>query len=138
LIVDNYDKNGKMNTKTYVNVILPALQAYILQRGGEWVLWQDRDSAHISKATLKWMEKHGMDYILSPSKSPDLSIMETYASLIKRTFYNKRCNSEKQGIKRFYEVWRNLGCERINNTIDSYTKRLEDCKNKYQGWATKY
>jgi hypothetical protein len=79
-----------------------------------------------------------MDYILSPSKSPDLSNMETYASPIKRTFYNKRCNSKKQGMERFYEVWRNLGCERINNTIDSYTKRLEDCKNKYQSWATKY
>jgi hypothetical protein len=50
---DAGNKNGKMNTKTYINVILPALQAYILHRGGEWVLWQDCDSAHISKATLK-------------------------------------------------------------------------------------
>lgn len=43
------NSNGKMTIKIYITVILPALQAHLLERGGEYILWQHRDSAHISK-----------------------------------------------------------------------------------------
>lgn len=70
--------NSKINTKTYINVILPALQSHILERGGDYILWQDRDSAHISAQTLRYMDTHGFEYILSAPQSPDTSIMETW------------------------------------------------------------
>ncbi|USP74623.1 hypothetical protein yc1106_01897 [Curvularia clavata] len=79
-----------MNTKTYTEFVLPKLQAFILEKGGDWILWQDRDSAHTSKETLRWMELHGLDYILSPPKSPDLSVMETWVSPIRRDFWQQR------------------------------------------------
>lgn len=67
-------RNGKMNDKVYTEHILPQLQAYFLERGGEWILWQDRDSAHTSKYTQRWMDLHGMDYIISPPKSQILAL----------------------------------------------------------------
>ena len=101
-------KNGKMNTKTYTEYVLPKLQAYLLDKGGDWILWQDRDSAHTSKETLIWMELHGMDYILSPPKSPDLSVMETWVSPIRREFWQQTCATKVQGLRRFHEIWRAL------------------------------
>ncbi|KAF2028950.1 hypothetical protein EK21DRAFT_113332 [Setomelanomma holmii] len=130
--------NGKMTSECYINTILPALKAYLLHVGGDWILWQDRDSAHISRATLKWMDQNSLPYINSSPKSPDLSIMETWAGPLKRNSAKKRCWTEKQGVKRFYEVWKKLDCNKINRTIDSYPKRLQDCKDKYYGLATKY
>jgi hypothetical protein len=90
-----------MNTRTYINVILSALRSYILQQGGDCILWQDLDSVHISEETLRWMDTHGMPYILSASKSPVTSIMETWVSPLRRKFYSRKCTSEKQGVKRF-------------------------------------
>jgi hypothetical protein len=92
---DAGSSNGKMNTRTYINVILPALCSYILQQGGDYILWQDRDSAHISEKTLRWMDTHGMPYILNASKSPDTSIMKTWVSPLRRKFCSRKCTSEK-------------------------------------------
>jgi hypothetical protein len=132
------NKNGKMNTRTYINIILPQLKSYLLRRGGDFVLWQDRDSAHVSKATLNWMDTHGFPYILSPSKSPDMSIMETWVSPLHRLFHARKCTSEKQGVKRFYKVLSELDQDKINRTIDQYPSRLRQIKDEYQGRASKF
>ncbi|KAF1943922.1 hypothetical protein EJ02DRAFT_420912 [Clathrospora elynae] len=135
------NSNGKMNTKTYINTILPALRSYILEHGKprvQYYLWQDWDSAHISQRTLKWMDEHGMPYILSSSKSPNMSIMETWVLPLRRRFHAKGCNTEAQGLKRFYEVWREIKPSRINRTIDHYPQRLRNIRDKYNGLASKY
>jgi hypothetical protein len=127
-----------MNTNTYINVILLALRSYILHKGGDYILWQDRDSAHISERTLNWMDTHGMPYILSSSKSPDMSIMETRVSPLRRKFFSRKCTIEEQGVKRFYTVFKELKPERINRTIDAYPNRLKTIRDHYQGLASKY
>ncbi|KAF2820806.1 hypothetical protein CC86DRAFT_411629 [Ophiobolus disseminans] len=130
--------NGKMNTNTYINVILPAILSYIPHKGGDYILWQDRDSAHISKWTLNWMDTHGMPYILSSPKSPDMSIIETWVSPLRRKFFSKKCTTEEQGVKQFYTVFKELKPERINGTIDAYPNRLIKIRDYYQGLASKY
>lgn len=130
--------NGKMNTKTYTEFVLPKLQAFILEKGGDWILWQDRDSAHTSKETLRWMELHGLDYILSPPKSPDLSVMETWVSPIRRDFWQQRCATKAQGLRRFHEIWRALNQEKINKTVDGYPLRLQEVRDKYQYRASRF
>lgn len=130
--------NGKMNTHCYCNEILPALKKYLLQRGGEWILWQDCDSAHISKKTLEYMDINGWDYINSPPKSPDLSIMETWVSPLRRNFFKRKCTTEAAGIKRFYRVWDELDVEKINSTVNSYPFRMRKVRDVYLGKASKY
>ena len=132
------NSNGKMNSKTYINDTLPALRRFILERGGEYFLWQDRDSAHISKKTLRYMDYHGMGYIVSPPKSPDMSIMETWVSPIRRKFYYQYCESERQGVRRFYDVWEKLDRKKINKTVNNYPTRLQEIIDTYQGRASKY
>lgn len=65
------NSNSKMNAETYIKQILPKLQEQIL--GKELILQQGRDSAHISQRVLNWMDKHDMEHLEIPSKSPNLS-----------------------------------------------------------------
>jgi hypothetical protein len=95
--------NGKMNSKTYIR-ILKRLQSYLLELGVENIMYKDLDSAHVSKESMKWIEKHGFDYINGCSSSPDLSIMKTWVSPIKNEFYKRTCRSKAESIVRFYKV----------------------------------
>jgi hypothetical protein len=52
--------NGKMNTKTNIQ-ILKQLQSYFLEHEGKYIFYQNRDSAHISKESIAWMDKNGMN-----------------------------------------------------------------------------
>ena len=129
------NSNGKMNSATYLK-ILSKLKAQILGKG--LVLWQDCDSAHISQKVLNWMERNGMDYINSSPKSPDLSIMETWVGPLRRKFTRTRIATAEAGKKRFYQVFKELDQEKINDTIDRYPQRLDDCVKVYHGQMTKY
>lgn len=51
------------------------------------------------------MDYHGIEYILSPPKSPDMSIIETWVSSICRKFYYKHYATECEGVERFYDIW---------------------------------
>jgi hypothetical protein len=133
---DAGNSNGKMNGRTYMSRILPLLKQEIL--GKELILWQDRDSAHVSKKVLDWMDLNGMDYLNSPPKSPDLSIMETWVHPLRKRFTARRVETAEAGIQRFYRVWRKLDQEKVNKTIDAYPKRLSECIHTYNGAMTKY
>jgi len=76
-------------------------------------------------------------YITSARKSPDFLVIETWVSVLRRQFYNKRCITGRQGVERFFNIWRELNFEKINETIDSYPARLHECR-RVEGRATKY
>jgi hypothetical protein len=71
------NKVGKMTTKVYTEVILPAVLGDLKERG--LTLCQDADSAHDSKETKAWAKKNSLDLITLPSVSPDFSILESMA-----------------------------------------------------------
>jgi hypothetical protein len=83
--------------QAYTGVILPALKSYLLQCGGDWILWQNLDSPHISKDTLKHLYINGWDHIESYTKLPDFSIMETWVSPLRRKFFCTEMYVYRQG-----------------------------------------
>ena len=78
-----------MTTKVYTEVILPLLQDDLEKKG--LTLCQDADSAHTSKATLKYARENGIGLITLLGVSLDLSIWETMARPLKRAFHKRRC-----------------------------------------------
>lgn len=46
-----------------------------------------------------------MDLLTLPGVSPDFSIIETMAHLIKKDFYARRCTSEKTALARFTRLF---------------------------------
>ncbi|KAF2820927.1 hypothetical protein CC86DRAFT_303828, partial [Ophiobolus disseminans] len=77
ILYNSSNKNGKTTSKCYTEYVLPQLKAYLLEIGGDWILWQDKDSAHNSKKTLTWLDYHGIPYVILSPKSPDFSVMDT-------------------------------------------------------------
>ena len=94
---------GKITTKVYTEVILPAILNDLLDRG--LTLYQDKDSAHKSNSTLAWAKKHNLPLIIAPGTSPDFSIIESQAHPLKRSFHTKRCTTEKAGLARFERIF---------------------------------
>lgn len=127
---------GKMTTKVYTEEILPAIKDDLLLRG--LTLWQDKDSAHDSKATKAWFKKNNVSYITSPGNSPDLSIFESYAHPLKKLFHTKRSRSKKEALARFSQIFEEeIDQKMIQNMYTYYCKRLHDCKRR-NGQMTKY
>lgn len=84
------------------------------------------------------MDKHDMERLESPPKSPNLSIIETWVHSLRRKFFKRRVASGEAGVHRFYPVWKELDPKTINKTINAYPKRLHDCIKVYKEAMTKY
>jgi Ni,Fe-hydrogenase maturation factor len=127
------NKVGKMTSEAYIQILK--------ELGGDLngiTLWQDKDSAHDSKAVLDYAKERGLSIITSPGNSPDLSIMETMAHPIKKAFHSRRCASEKTALTRFRKVFgEDTDQEKINEQFSWYTKRLHECI-RLGGQMTKY
>ena len=132
---DAGNSNGKMNRQTFLK-ILPHLRDAVL--GQDRVLYMDRDSAHCSPDVLRWLEMNGMEYILAPPASPDMSIMETWVKPIRQRFFRRQMKTASAGVQRFYEVWQSLDPKKINRIIDSYPARLHEVIHVTEGRMTKY
>ena len=127
---------GKMTTKVYTTMVLPLLRDELLDQG--LTLCQDADSAHTSKATLKWAKDNHISLITLPGVSPDFSILESMAHLVKRKFHAKRYMTEKAAIARFQRLFEEeMDQGTIQNLYNFYTKRLHDCR-RAGGQMTKF
>ena len=126
---------GKMTTKVYTQHILPLIREDL--RREDLTLCQDADSAHTSKATLKYAREEGIKLLTLPGVSPDLSICETMANPLKRAFHSRRCASEKAALAWFQQVFDEMDQLKVQGLYNWYTKRLHDCK-RAGGQMTRY
>jgi hypothetical protein len=79
---------GKMITNVYTSQILPIVKENLEREG--LTLCQDADSAHTSKATLKYAYENGINLLTFPGVSPDLSIAETMAQPFKESLSQEK------------------------------------------------
>jgi DDE superfamily endonuclease len=126
---------GKMTTKVYTSHILPLIKDDILRE--DLTLCQDADSAHTSKATLKYAREQGIKLLTLPSVSSDLSIAETLAHPLKRAFHAKRTASETAALARFERVFEEMDQSKVQGLYKWYTKRLQECR-RAKGQMTRY
>ena len=74
------NNNGKMSHKKYVEILKEHVKP-MLDRGEKFIMEEDRDSAHgmaeNNNIVRRYKEEIGLDYYFNPSKSPDLSVIES-------------------------------------------------------------
>ncbi|KAE9380926.1 hypothetical protein N431DRAFT_523394, partial [Stipitochalara longipes BDJ] len=115
---------GKMTTIVYTSQILPALKADLIREG--LTLCQDADSAHKSKATLKYARENDIKLLTLPGVSPDFSIVETMARPLKRRFHARRCMTEKAALAWFTQIFDEIDQKQVQGLYTWYTKRLHE------------
>ena len=127
---------GKIITEVYIKAILPSICNKLLDQG--LTLCHNADSAHTSKATIKWAKDNRIYLITLPGVSPDFSILEAIAHPIKRKFHAQRCTTERAAIARFQQLFEEeMDQYAIQNLYNWYTKRLHDCR-RAGGQMTRY
>ena len=55
---------------------------------------------------MAWANEHNLTLVPLPGVSPDLSILESMAPPVKKAFHPKRCASEKVGLARSIQIFK--------------------------------
>jgi mevalonate pyrophosphate decarboxylase len=71
------------------------------------------------------------------SKSPDLSVIETFIKPIKDKFFKRRVKTEAQARQRLNDILNKLDLKKFQKNIDRYTARLHEC-NRSGGEMTRF
>ena len=95
------NENGKISSEIYINKIFPQL----LPDLQGITLYQDKDSAHDSKAVTAWAKQNGLKLHTTPGKSPDFSIFKSMAQTLKRKFYHRCTTTENAARMRFNKTF---------------------------------
>jgi len=116
-----------MTGQVYLDKILrPHVKEWI-DRGDDFILEEDQDSAHgvgQNSFIRRYKEQIGLEYFFNASGSPDLSPIENIWRCEKHKindFDHFDDDSLIRGIKR---AWHAISQETINRYIDSMTSRL--------------
>jgi hypothetical protein len=77
---------------------------------------------------LQWYERNGINWYLNPPKSPDLTVVESVASVFKYWYFAKPVWSEKKGYERVFEVFElSVDQKQINKWVLGMPDRLKRC-----------
>lgn len=80
--------SGTINSEIYIKECLQKrLLPFLRSHNVPTFFWPDLASSHYSKATLKWYEDHGVDFVpkeANPPNCPELRPVERYWALIKK------------------------------------------------------
>lgn len=107
----------------YQNGLLPAAREHF-GRSRDWLLLEDNDPKHRSKASVKWKEDHHIKALPWPSMSPDMNPVENFWSLLKIKVADRRPTTLK-GLKRaIQKEWTQLPQELASNLISSMERRI--------------
>jgi hypothetical protein len=84
-VIDKLPNDTKMNSDDFETKILSLLEQAIFPRGKaahqkRLVIYVDNCSIHTSRASISWLEEHGMCRIPHPSYLPDLASSDFYLS----------------------------------------------------------
>lgn len=130
------NKNGKMSTECYLRDILPYLRDDLRDNG--YTLFQDADGAHKSKKVLKWFQDNDIKTIINCAQSPDFSIAETEAGIVKKRFHEVKVTTKEEAEERIVKVMSEmLDQNTVCKLYDGYTERLWECKQR-EGQMTRF
>lgn len=124
--------DGTLNSKSYIKLLSTRLQP--LYEGMEdetdqtVYFQQDNDSAHVSNATMDWLEQQGILLLGWPANSPDLAPAENILGVLARAVYknNSHYNNAHDLRNAIVKCWDELSQDSIKHTIDSMKDRMID------------
>lgn len=80
--------NGKLNSEKYCNLMETDILPYLNKNIRTYIFQQDNASCHVSKKSMQMFEKNHVTLLQWPAKSPDLSLIEQFWGILKKSIYD--------------------------------------------------
>ena len=134
---------GALNSRKCQDILrdylLPMETEIALLYEDDPIFQQDNDSAHVSDATLEWLEAKGITLLGWPANSPDLSPIENVFGVLSRAVYadNHQFSTVRELEEKIVACWDNLSQESIRAHIDSMNQRMIEVI-EHQGKSTSF
>lgn len=126
------NNNGKMDSATYIAVYKRVFKDIEKHYGSrDFVLWEDGDGSHTSKASCDWKRENGYTALINAPKCPETNPIEDRASLLVVKNYIKRYGHAtiKEVRDLAEEGWARVKTEAIARVYDDMPQRWIDIKN---------
>jgi hypothetical protein len=115
---------GKISTKYYISNVLPRIKHILLGR----TLQVDKDNTHFTEPAKKAYKDLGIDWYINLAKLPDLTVVESVASIIKYWYTSKPQFNQRDAIEWIKEVFdKHVKQKQINKWVDGMPDRLKRC-----------
>lgn len=121
-----------MSHKKYVELLKEHVKP-MLDRGEKFTMEEDRDSAHgmaeNNNIVRRYKTEIGLDYYFNPTKSPDLSVIESVFQPFKQKLSNTGHWDEESLKRRACAIWdadKPISYDFINRQVDGMEDRMDE------------
>ena len=118
-------KEGTITPGRYIDVLSTHMVPSLIENN--LIFQQDNASIHRSKETSRWFTMNGIEPIVWPAKSPDLSPVEQMWNLVRTEVYENEYQTLEQFVTAIQTYWNGIEQQKVDNLIDSFPHRLEEC-----------
>jgi len=134
LFTDNL--NAEKMKKIYQKALIPSAKCMYGANNDDWILQEDNDPKHRSRACKLWKEENGVVTLDWPSQSPDANPIENVWAVIKMKLQNKRPTHLKQLCRQIRQIWRSLPKDYAENLVASMPRRCQAIIDAGGDWTT--
>lgn len=134
LFTDNL--NAEKMKKIYEQSLLKSARRWFGPDNSLWVLQEDNDPKHRSRACTEWKRENGITTLDWPSQSPDANPIENVWGAMKVKLREKRVFNLKQLSRHIRQIWRSLPETMAENLVESMPKRCQAIIDNDGDWTT--
>ncbi|CAK9833697.1 Transposable element Tcb2 transposase [Anthophora retusa] len=130
------DLNAQKMIQIYQRCLLKSARRWFGSDNSLWVLQEDNDPKHRSRACTEWKRENGIRTLDWPSQSPDANPIENVWAAMKVKLREKRVYNVKQLTRHIRQIWRSLPEIMAENLAESMPKRCQAIIDNDGDWTT--
>lgn len=127
--------NAEKMNKIYQKALLPSAKQWYFKTNESWILQEDNDSKHRSRACSEWKAQSGVLTLDWPSQSPDANPIENVWALMKMQLHRRKPCNLGQLSRQIRNIWRSFPIEYAEKLVESMNRRCQAIIDNAGDWT---